>query len=59
MLDLLKHFQKLHKDSQKTFITLPDIECSNKSFTNALTLVEDGCYPCGYEEQLLEKKIRG
>lgn len=56
MLDLLKHMEKLQTDCQRSFITIPDIEVSKKVFINSLTMMEDDCYPGGYEEKLMENK---
>lgn len=47
MMDIMRHFEKLQKGSQISFITLLEI------FARATPLMEDGAYPGEYEEQFL------
>ena len=56
MLDLLKHLEKLQKDCQRSFITMPDVELSKRIFVDSLSMMEDGCYPGGYEERFMESE---
>lgn len=51
MLDLLKRMEKLQKDCQRSCVTIPDIEVSKKIFVDSLSLMENDCYPGGYEEK--------
>lgn len=57
MLDLLAKMEKLQKDCQRSFVTVPDIEVSKKIFIDGLSMMEDGCYPGGYEEKLKENEV--
>lgn len=55
MLDLLRLFEKLQKDSQKSMATLCDIEVSKAAALASVTLMEAGPYPGGMKEKLREK----
>ena len=54
MLDLLRLFEKLQKDSQKSMATLCDIEVSKATALASITLMESGPFPGGIEEKLRE-----
>lgn len=51
MLDILKRMEKLQKDCQRSFVTIPDIEVSKTIFVESLSLMEEDFYPGGYEEK--------
>lgn len=55
MMDLLRIFEILQKDCQKSMITMSDIELSKKFAVDAITLIEKGPYPGGHEEKLLSQ----
>ena len=54
MLDLLRLFEKLQKDSQKSMATLCDIAVSKATALTSITLMESGPFPGGIEEKLRE-----
>lgn len=56
MLDLLRLFEKLQKDSQKSMATLCDIEVSKTAALASVTLMESGPYPGGKEEKVKERQ---
>lgn len=49
-----KLLPKYSERQWKFFITLPDIELSNKTFMNNLYLIEDEYYLGRYKKQLME-----
>lgn len=55
MLDILRQIERLQKESQRSMVTLPDIETTKEIIVTSLSLMESQPYPGGYEEQLLEK----
>lgn len=55
MMDVLRHFEKLQKDCQKSMITLSDMELSKKIVADALTLMESGPYPGGLQEDFVNE----
>lgn len=54
MMDILRHIEKLQKDSQKSKIIMTDIELSKKVAVNSISLMENEPYPGGYEEKFME-----
>lgn len=53
MMDILRHIEKLQKDSQKSKIIMTDIELSKKVAVDSITLMENEPYPGGYEEKFM------
>lgn len=55
MMDLLRQFENLQIEGQKSMTTLCDIETTKKSVLASLTIMESNCYPGGNEEELKDK----
>jgi len=53
MMDILRHTEKLQKDSQKSKIIMTDIELSKKVAVDSIALMENEPYPGGNEEKLM------
>lgn len=53
MMDILRHIEKLQKDSQKSKIIMTDIELSKKVVVDSIGLMENEPYPGGNEEKLM------
>ncbi|KAL4148449.1 hypothetical protein QTP88_002689 [Uroleucon formosanum] len=53
MMDILRHIEKLQKDSQKSKIIMTDIELSKKVAVDSIALMENEPYPGGNEEKLM------
>jgi len=52
-MNILRHIEKLQKESQKSKIIMTDIDLSKKVAVDSITLMENESYPGGYEEKFM------
>jgi len=55
MMDILRQFEKLQKEGQKSMTTLCDIETKKIEVLESLSLIASNCFPGGKEEDLKNK----
>ncbi|KAL4141599.1 hypothetical protein QTP88_004215 [Uroleucon formosanum] len=55
MMDILRQFEKLQKQGQKSMTTLCDVETTKTEVLESLTLIKSNCFPCGKGEDLKNK----
>ncbi|KAE9527914.1 hypothetical protein AGLY_012738 [Aphis glycines] len=55
MMDILRQFEKLQKQGQKSMTTLCDVETTKTEVLESLTLIKSNCFPGGKEEDLKNK----
>lgn len=55
MMDILRQFEKLQKEGQKSMTTLCDIETTKIAVLESLSIIESNYFPGGKEEDLKNK----